>query len=323
MQKEIKLSQIFNFIKDTDMPMNSVIERKAFSQQIAIQPDEERTILAKISCISDDHDGDIVIPSGVDTTQYERNNIILWDHTYSQPSIGKMVALQKTSDSIYGKIQFADTDFAKDIFKLCKGGWLKACSIGFIIKSVLIRGTKEFNSYVREHSLTITDNVKRIITECTLMENSMTNIGCNNDALALAVSSKSILLNDITIKNLGYKLGEIILAKDNTPIEPKVEPVATEQVITETPIESKVEPIVAEPVTPKIESVEPVTPVTPIVEPVKVIVEPIVAEPVTPIVEPVKVETPKVQWNIVRNGDYLTSDKDLEIAKSIKKGKVL
>jgi HK97 family phage prohead protease len=205
MKDKIILSNISNFIGDTKEDLSSIVERKALNAQISMQEDESMTCIAKISTKDVDRDGDILIPTGCDFTDYTKNSVICWDHSYSMPPIGKMLSLEVTSDTIYGKMKFAETSMGSEIWSLIKGGFLKTCSIGFIAKEVLVAGTSAFKQYVRENNIIITDQVKRIITKFTLIENSIVSIPANQEALVIAVSSKSLKLDDKLLKELGIK----------------------------------------------------------------------------------------------------------------------
>ena len=203
MKSKIELSKILNFVGATSLPSNAIIERKQYAQEIRIEPDEERTIIAKISTIDVDRDGDVLIPSGCNTSEIKSNPIVVWNHSYSEPPIGKIIEIQATNDAIYAKMQFAETKFAQEIWSLIKGGFLNACSIGFLAKTTLVKGTRQFSDFVAKNRLKIADTCKRIVTEFTLIENSIVPLPANPNALIYAVATKHLHLDNKLEKELG------------------------------------------------------------------------------------------------------------------------
>lgn len=78
---------------------------------------------------------EILSIKGLDVSAYKKNPVVLWAHQYGAPMIGKAIALKKTQDGqLQARVQFAinEYDFAHTIYKLYKGGYAKAFSIGFI-----------------------------------------------------------------------------------------------------------------------------------------------------------------------------------------------
>lgn len=82
-----------------------------------------------------DRDGEILDIKGLDIKKFQQNPVVLWAHDYSKPPIGRAEKLTKKADgSLVAKIKFAitESDFAKEVYALYKGGFLNAFSIGFI-----------------------------------------------------------------------------------------------------------------------------------------------------------------------------------------------
>lgn len=347
MKKEIKLDSIKNFLK-TELDSNSLLERKQFNSQIALQEQEDRTFIAKISSNSCDRDGDILSPNGCDTIEYETNPIVCWNHSYSTAPIGKVLALQKTNDAIYIKVQMANTPFATELWELVKGGFLRTTSIGFIAKNALLRGTAAFNKYVKDTGLKIDDAVKRIVTDFIMIESSLVPIPANKDALILAYSNKSIKLDNKLAKDFGLNVAEEI-TEEGKAVEnvENVEQVKVEEVVkvedkveeevkneqtetTETTVEDTAESQPANTANTVVTNVE--TPIT--TEPVKV--EQVTTEQPTVKVEtpePVKVEepvepvervvTPIRVWQPIRIGSLAINEELVEMAKAYKAGKIV
>jgi HK97 family phage prohead protease len=109
---------------------------KFFNTSIDKAADEEDRTITAIGSTSDiDRDKDFVDIKGMNLKNFQNNPVILWSHNASIPPIGKATKVSKTKDGLKFKIEFAGPDVnpqADTIFKLFKGGFLSAFSIGFI-----------------------------------------------------------------------------------------------------------------------------------------------------------------------------------------------
>lgn len=285
MKSTLPLKDISNFLKID--ATDEIVNRKQFvSDKIDLLPDEERVCTALISNTEVDSDGDILYSPGVDLTRFYKNPVVVFNHQYSIPNIGKVLDIRVVDGGIIAKMRFATTQFANEIWELIKGGFLRTCSIGFIPLEVLMAGTAKFNQFAKEKNLNI-EGCKRIVTRFMLIENSIVPLPANQDALILAVASKSLTLEDSLKKQLGIEV-----------IEVKEEVLKTEKTVeVDTAKESavvKVEEVVKE-----------------------AVVEAIVEKPVEVI------EEPKPLWNVVRQGDYQISEEDKKVSKALKLGKIL
>ena len=287
MKKEIKLNDLKTFIDITGLDPDEKLERKQYTSDVKIEEGETKTAIFRMSCAETDMDGDIMISSGMNLQRYNKNSPVLWAHQHSALPVGLTTEIANDGNQVISKVKFADTNFANDVWSLVKMGALKCCSIGFIPLKGFIRGTKEFDQYVSEKAIKVAKNTKRIVSEWLLLENSIVNLPCNEDALALEVSTKSLNISDETIKKLG--------------IEPKKE---LDKIIEEDRKEELAKTEVKEEVKK---------------EEVPVIVVP----PEEPKKEEPKKEEPKRYFNLVRSGPYVPSAKDIQIAKLISKGKIL
>lgn len=90
-----------------------------------------RTIETVITTNRKDRQGDIVEPAGIDVQQFLQTPVVQWAHDLSRPPVGRVISLTVDKDEIRAKVQFADTDFAKEVFDLYADGFLRAFSIGF------------------------------------------------------------------------------------------------------------------------------------------------------------------------------------------------
>jgi HK97 family phage prohead protease len=301
MKESIKLSSLTPFMDTNGLDQESEVLRKRFSSKISISPEEERTVVSVISCTTEDADNDCILPTGADLKRFQSNPVVLFGHNYSSKPIAKIVALSVTEDAITAKMQFADTQEALECWSLVKGGFLSACSIGFIIKEAYYAGTEEFKQFVKANKIKVKDTVRRIISKFELLENSLVPIPSNPDALVQAVSSKSIVLSDKMTKELDLPKVVVIEKTVEAPVEADMTPgilpldsnMLKEETIKEANVASEVKTIVVQP------------------EVVEVVVQPIPE----PVVE-------KKYLKVIRNGS-VNIEKMVELKRLAKKGRIV
>lgn len=78
-----------------------------------------------------DRDGDRLNAHGWDTSDFDDNPIVLFQHDANSP-IGRASNLRVDGDRLLGDIEFADTELAQTVYELVASGFLKAVSVGFI-----------------------------------------------------------------------------------------------------------------------------------------------------------------------------------------------
>jgi len=284
MKKEIKLNDLKTFIDITGLDPDEKLERKQYTSDVKIEEGETKTAIFRMSCAETDMDGDIMISSGMNLQRYNKNSPVLWAHQHSALPVGLTTEIANDGNQVISKVKFADTNFANDVWSLVKMGALKCCSIGFIPLKGFIRGTKEFDQYVSEKAIKVAKNTKRIVSEWLLLENSIVNLPCNEDALALAVSTKSLNISDETIKKLGIEVKEEKKELDKIIEEDRKEELAKTEVKEEVKKEEIIPVIVVPPEEPKKE-------------------------------EP--------DFVILRYGPYVADEQDVKMAKMIKMGRII
>jgi len=145
-----------------------------------------------------DRGGDLVKVKGVDLKDFKKNPVIMWSHMHDAPPIAKAVSMRKSGDELKMKVQFATSEeygFADTIYKLIKGGYINATSIGIIpdYESMEYPGGKELNG----------KKVRRIINKSSLIELSILPIPMNQDALRTKALNKAIqdgVIDDVELK---------------------------------------------------------------------------------------------------------------------------
>jgi hypothetical protein len=227
------------------------------------------------SSVSEDRYGSIIDPRGADLASYERNPVFMWAHNYDIPPVGMSLKTTSTARLLKFKIRFAvdEFDFARTVYRLYKGGYLRGVSIGMIPKEWEDIEAKTVPGFFAEN---------RKYTKWELLELSAAPVPANRDALMMALSDRVIAENEIRFglekaifRAAPYLVGGSLMLRDTPAPAPVVEPVV------ETPAEPVIETPAVEPI-----AVEPVVETPAVVEPVETpaVVEPVV-EPATETVE--------------------------------------
>jgi len=166
---------------------------------------ESRTITAIGSKETIDRDGDVIKVDGVDFKKYKTNPVVLYSHDSRELPIGKTVKVWVDSDKLMFKIQFATAEEnpkAEYVYKLFKGGYLKAFSIGFIPNYSDI-------TYVEDKK---TKKSVRYINSSELLEISAVSLPSNREAL-IQTFEKAWQSGDIdgeALKSLQDELDKVV-----------------------------------------------------------------------------------------------------------------
>lgn len=146
---------------------------KNFNFQIKAVDAEKYVIRGVFSTAAEDRHGEIVDQTGWKLDQYKINPVVLAFHDHQQPAVAQCIELGiDDQGQLAGALKFAvdEYDFAKTLFNLYAGRYMRAFSVGFMN-----------NLYEVDQE---TDQV--ILRENTLYEISCVNVPAN--AYALAVS---------------------------------------------------------------------------------------------------------------------------------------
>jgi HK97 family phage prohead protease len=179
--------------------------RKGFVAESKGTDDDERSSTELISTASVDRDNEILMPKGVVLEHFRKNPQVLWAHDYRQPPIGKAAWVKKDTGSkgLLAKTIYATTDFAEEIWKLIKGKFLPARSVGFIpIES----HEPDEREITRNPERT---GARRIYDKWELLEYSVVPVPSNREALQQAVG-KDISLSVDLQEQLGLDMDEAI-----------------------------------------------------------------------------------------------------------------
>ena len=208
---------------DVEIPMDTpapVREKKLQEFTATVKDLGEGVIEAIVASDKLDRHGEVLDIKGLDLSEYKKNPIVAWMHNYNEPPVGQTLSLKKTSDGkLVAKMQFAINEypFAHQIYKLYKGGYMRAFSIGFIPEEM------DENRY----------------TKSKMLEYSAVLIPANAEALTLA-KQKGFEV-DLVAKSAGIELssggGEDEMNENNEEVADQAEE-TVEETKTETPAQT-------------------------------------------------------------------------------------
>lgn len=176
--------------------------------------DDERTIEFIGSTATQDRYGDVIDQTGWELGNFVKNPVIPWGHDYSSPPVAQAVEVGLREGNLFFKGKFATADeyeFADTIYKLYKGGYLRAFSVGFIPLEWKIE--KEYDD---EGDLI---DIYWVFTKCELLEVSCVTVPANPEALTLAFRDGTIDEHQrgLMIKN-AERLISSLTSDDKSPI---------------------------------------------------------------------------------------------------------
>jgi hypothetical protein len=158
---------------------------------------QERSVVARISCVNVDRDGESLLPSGVQLDNYKKNPIVCWGHSYVSPEqiIGKNLWIKADEQGLIAKTAFANNEFADQVYRAYTedvggtGPLLRGWSVGFI--------PIEYETPTKQAG----DGPRRIYTKWELLEYSAVPIPCSPESLTLAYA-KGILTSEALKKDM-------------------------------------------------------------------------------------------------------------------------
>ena len=92
---------------------------------------ENRPMTFVISSEEVDRHGDVILAEGWRLAAYQRNPVFLWAHDYTRPVIGRAVSVWPEPEQLLARMEFAPTDFAREVAALYRNGYQQGVSVGF------------------------------------------------------------------------------------------------------------------------------------------------------------------------------------------------
>jgi len=151
-----------------------------------------------------DRDFEVVVPQGMNATEYERNPVLFWNHDYEQP-VGRCLSLKRQPNSIVGEFTFAKrpdgfegTYFPDFVASLVGQGIVRGISIGYFPEQGgMRRATPDDRKRYGEQ-------VHTVYSKWKLREVSIAPLQANPDALVSAVRKGAVSAADAQ-RWMGYQ----------------------------------------------------------------------------------------------------------------------
>ncbi len=177
---------------------------------------DERAVVARISTISIDRDGEVLLPSGIDTREFKKNPVVLFSHDSRTIPVGTATKIEKSHDAIRARMTFAErpashpegVEWLPDtLLSLFQQKVLRAFSVGFIPIDMRMADDKDKERFG--------EKVEAVITKWKLLEFSIVAVPANQDALVEAVSKGIDIGQDISKRwDIRRKRRTLILTPD-------------------------------------------------------------------------------------------------------------
>lgn len=158
---------------------------KALKATIRKAAGKPSTFSATITTDAVDRDGEVVVPSGMNSKDYESNPVLLYEHDVTRP-IGKMLSMKRGDRFIEAEFALAprpDTHegewFPDTVASLLDFGALNTMSIGFL--------GIESRPATKADSEKYGSGVRRVYGKWKLLEVSVVSIPANQQAIVTAV----------------------------------------------------------------------------------------------------------------------------------------
>jgi HK97 family phage prohead protease len=151
--------------------------RKLVNSEVKVGPIDPATGMNDISFVIStaavDRESDIISVEGWELDNYKKNPVVLWAHDYYSPPIGRATEVKVDGDALVATDRFTPEDvnpFGAMIYRMVKGGFLKATSVGF--QPIEWTYSEEHNGY---------DFLRN-----ELLEHSVVPVPANPEALVMA-----------------------------------------------------------------------------------------------------------------------------------------
>tara|TARA_R110000824_G_scaffold1991_3_gene9706 strand:- start:1684 stop:2394 length:711 start_codon:yes stop_codon:yes gene_type:complete len=172
-------------MKNADEKTMKDIKRKTLSA--SVEEETDSGVVAKLTTDSVDRDGEMLIPQGMNSREYEKNPVLFYNHDYANP-IGTVEKIKRGDRDVLGTLKFAQRPegyqgdfFPEFVESLVRQGIIKGVSVGFLPENGGSRlATKgDMCKYGK--------GIKRVYNKWKLLEVSIAPLPANQDALITAV----------------------------------------------------------------------------------------------------------------------------------------
>lgn len=157
---------------------------------------EERTFVAVASTKNPVY-GQSLLPESWDFTRFRKNPVMPMSHIYrvepragNIPVVGKSLWEKIQKDNLLFKPQFVNKEFAQDLFDLYADKYMRAFSVGYMMRTLVFPEDARFDELKKKHALG--DETEVISIDTLLFEISPVVLPADEDALTQALSEDRI-----------------------------------------------------------------------------------------------------------------------------------
>jgi len=164
-----------------------------------------RTCVAYISTDTVDEEGEVVLPSGIQTNRFKSTGTVFWNHNYDDP-VATCTWLEVNEKGVVASAHFPERpkghkgEWRPDaVLSLVAAGLCRGVSIGFSYLE-----TREPTAKDKQQFKSTGNELQRVVSKSRLLEYSFAPLPMNEDALVVA-ASKGFLKKDGTIDSRAVK----------------------------------------------------------------------------------------------------------------------
>jgi hypothetical protein len=222
-------TEIADAVKATyEHPAEVTVQRAVGKVQEAETTDDSTATINIFASTRDiDREGEIVMPKGIDLSQFKLSPVILEGHDYSKPPIGKAVSMTRNDYGLKMKVEFAPTDEGRKYSALARFMPLQA-SIGFIPTDSVSDGEPGFDKLMGDAKewpeFKAKNRPRRFHRRSVLLETSIVPVPANPHAVQQELA-KAVEEGRIATKDVG-DIAKTLGIDENAEPEPPEEPIA-------------------------------------------------------------------------------------------------
>lgn len=209
--KVLTQQQAIEAIKHRHGDADNVIV-KAVAMDVTTDEADEYKVTATISCDTVDRDGQVLLPSGMISKEFEKSGTIFWLHDYGIPVAKPVGKLRRTEKSVIASCEFPrrpdgyEGEFFPDYVRaLVKQGVVKGVSVGLIPIEWRPPTPPDLARF---------GPCREVISRWELLEWSFAPVPCNPDALvmpkdlAISAVTKGIIVAEVMKQLFGVEVPE-------------------------------------------------------------------------------------------------------------------
>ena len=164
-----------------------------------------RTCVAYISTDTVDEEGEVVLPSGIQTNRFQQTGTVFWNHNYDDP-VATCQYLEVNDNGVVASTHFPERPEGHDgewrpdaVLALVAAGLCRGVSIGFSYLE-----TREPTAKDKQQFKSTGNKLSKVVSKSRLLEYSFAPLPMNEDALVVA-ASRGFIKSDGTIDGRAVK----------------------------------------------------------------------------------------------------------------------